>query len=717
MSCSPGTPCYNSEIVYSGCGNDPCNPNSRISCDGVVYSGPNLPCTGVESCDTLCVALQKIDESICNTPGSTVTANNGLAKTLNNIQLGGPLVQSTVISTSSTNTLSITGLVIDPTPDYILTETSLGVVRKTLVSSLVSDVTANNGLTKTLNNIRLGGNLVVPTTIGVNGSNTLSITGLSTDSSPTFLLTETGGLIRKASLSTVVNITASNGLNKVGSDIQLGGPLLANTSINLATYTLTFTAAPTFTTALSIIPGAASPNPTSGVDRIAIAGNLSVSAQSYFFGNVGMGATPFLPSDNTDIRLNTFKVGLPGSTKSAVGASNSAVELTTAGTYTGTPTSYLGSISRVNFTFNGTGAQALNPLSTYTGGLSYFQFGTGRDVTGGVCSAHAAQAQFAKASLGGPSRTIDKVIVYRAMRPVADALVGYNGTITEMVGLQIEAQNGPIGTGTVTNSYGIKQLGTDDVNSINGKTLFNNKVGVGYEPEGAIKLYAYNQVDPRTIAGGGAATTNSEMYLLNTSGSLTTNISSMVGLGGGVALSGNRVTQPVNFGFSYMTGLRGGVYFAPSASITGTLCSVTASSTFQREPVGGVIPLTPTNLTTYIAFRALSPTVPLSTGTPPDPAWYGTLTNSIGLLIESQKRYIDGTLGKGTITNSYGVVQGDISDASFGIQDTNMFNAEKNVFRNIPLYANDSAATADANLPSGSLYRISADIRAIRWKP
>jgi hypothetical protein len=610
MSCNPGTPCYNTQTVYSGCGNDPCNPNSRISCDGVVYAGPNLPCTGIEACDTLCAALQKIDDSICNSPGFTVTADNGLTKTLNNIQLGGSLIQNTTIGTSSINTLSITGLVIDPEPDYILTETSLGVVRRTLASAIVSDVTADNGLTKTLNNIRLGGNLVVPTTIGVNGSNTFSITGLSTDSSPTFLLTETSGLIRKTPLGTVANVTASNGLNKVGSDIQLGGPLTspttitiagsnnlsianlatdtnpgyvvsvdnttgllkksalstlantadngltktsnnirlggplvtpttitadvtntitfaglvtdnspvyvvtqngtdvtrrtavstllanitakngltkianeielggplaASTTIGLSTNTLTFSAAPTHTTALSIIPGAASPNPTSGVDRIAITGNLSVSAQSYFFGNVGMGATPFLPTDNTDVRLNTFKVGLPDTGKLTIGASSSSTELTTAGIYTGATTSYFGGFSRINFTINGTGAQVLKTGGTYTGGLSYFQFGTGRDVSGGICSAHAAQAQFAKASLGGPSGTIDRVIAYRAMRPVADALVGYNGTITEMVGLQIEDQSGPIGTGTVASSYAIKQLSASDNNQFQGPSEFVNQ--------------------------------------------------------------------------------------------------------------------------------------------------------------------------------------------------------------------------------------------------
>lgn len=608
MSCSPGTPCYNSTIVYSGCANDPCNPSSRISCDGVVYSGPNLPCTGIESCDTLCVALQKIDDSICNSPGFTVTANNGLNKSANNIQLGGPLVTPTSIATNSVDTLSITGLVVDPSPVYILTETNLGVVRKTLASGIISDVTADNGLTKTLNNIRLGGPLVVPTTIGVNGSNTLSITGLSTDNSPTYLLTETSGLIRRTPLGTVANVTASNGLNKVGSDIQLGGtltspttitiagsnnlsianlatdsnpsyvvsidnttgllkkstlstlantanngltktanniqlggplvtpttitadvtntlkfaglvtensptyvitqdgtdvtrrtavatllanitanngltktgtniqlggPLVAATTVGLATYSLLFSGQ---STTIAMLPGARTENPTTGDDRLNVDANLSVTQQSYFGKNVGMGATPFLSSNSGDIRLNVFKIGLPNTGKGAIGASVSSVELTTAGTYTGFATSYYGSVTRVNFTFNDVGVQILNPAATYTGGISYFQFGTGREVSGGKCSAHAVQAQFKDVSLGGASGTIDKVIGYRVMSPVADVLIDYNGTIGEMVGVQIESQSGPVGTGGVVNtSYGIKQLGASDKNQFEGPTEIVNQ--------------------------------------------------------------------------------------------------------------------------------------------------------------------------------------------------------------------------------------------------
>lgn len=51
----------------SGCGCDDdsnCNACPTQSAN-VIYSGPNLPCSGVNTCDTLDVVLQKIDNKIC----------------------------------------------------------------------------------------------------------------------------------------------------------------------------------------------------------------------------------------------------------------------------------------------------------------------------------------------------------------------------------------------------------------------------------------------------------------------------------------------------------------------------------------------------------------------------------------------------------------------------------------------------------------------------
>lgn len=66
MSCIPGTPCYSSghTIFPRGCGIDPCHAH-KTNTDLTFYSGPNLPCTGVNTCDSLTLALEKIDNAIC----------------------------------------------------------------------------------------------------------------------------------------------------------------------------------------------------------------------------------------------------------------------------------------------------------------------------------------------------------------------------------------------------------------------------------------------------------------------------------------------------------------------------------------------------------------------------------------------------------------------------------------------------------------------------
>jgi len=400
----------------------------------------------------------------------------------------------------------------------------------------------------------------------------------------------------------------------------------------------------------------------------------------------------------------------------------------------------------------------------YTAGFNRFIFGAhdGSKVTSyGNISATASQGYFIYNS------SIDIFINNRIMPPVSDANSPYTGTISELVGLRIDNQrtNTVINTNT-TYSYGIQQKGSLDHNEFAGDTYFGNCVAIGYDQYGfnrtdntRQKLFVYNAIDPRNIAGSGYGTTGSEVYLLNTIEPLIANINSMNGLSGGAALSGTRVTQNVDFQYGYMAGVSGGVYFAPAASITGTLCGVVANGIFQREPetlgissgvliigqgytinrvssgmnftnVGApnnnqgtyfvatgttpaswgttisTIPVlkydyistTPTNLTTYVAFRATSPSVPSAvSGNPIVPAYYGTISNCIGLWIESLQRYVNGTPGKGTITKSYGIVQGDISDAGFGTKDTNIFNAEKNIFRNLP--------TSPTGLTPGTLWR------------
>lgn len=254
MSCLPGTPCYTSTIhtsggIAGGCNLDPCN-TMTLGTDAVFYIGPNLPCSGINPCDSVSLALQKIDAVICNPPALSVTANNGLTKTANNIQLGGPLVQQTVITTSFAYTLSLLGLSIDTNPAFILSQTSSGVIKKTTVATILSGISANNGLTITSGLIQLSGPLIKPTTVTTDPVNTLTLAGLQTDANPDFIVTETtGGVVRRISTSSLgalfgTPVTANNGLTKTGNNIQLGGALIiANTNIitNGVTNTLSIT--------------------------------------------------------------------------------------------------------------------------------------------------------------------------------------------------------------------------------------------------------------------------------------------------------------------------------------------------------------------------------------------------------------------------------------------------------------------------------------------
>ena len=69
MSCLPGMPCYeNTSVVYTtypaGC-TPPLFQGYPIDSDHIVYTGPNLPCSGILNNDFLTVAIQKIDTKIC----------------------------------------------------------------------------------------------------------------------------------------------------------------------------------------------------------------------------------------------------------------------------------------------------------------------------------------------------------------------------------------------------------------------------------------------------------------------------------------------------------------------------------------------------------------------------------------------------------------------------------------------------------------------------
>ncbi len=70
----------------------------------------------------------------------TKNATNGLYVKDNGIRLGGPLIEPTTITTTSTNTLSIVGLQNDPQPEEIMVvDPQTGVIKKASVSSLFKE--------------------------------------------------------------------------------------------------------------------------------------------------------------------------------------------------------------------------------------------------------------------------------------------------------------------------------------------------------------------------------------------------------------------------------------------------------------------------------------------------------------------------------------------------------------------------------------------------
>ena len=60
---------------------NPCG--CKTSTDEIVYNGPNLECTGIQTCDTLTTSLQTISEYLCSVELVQVIINN----IVNNVNL------------------------------------------------------------------------------------------------------------------------------------------------------------------------------------------------------------------------------------------------------------------------------------------------------------------------------------------------------------------------------------------------------------------------------------------------------------------------------------------------------------------------------------------------------------------------------------------------------------------------------------------------------
>jgi len=132
-------------------------------------------------------------------------AANGLTKNGDSIELGGILYKATSIATDGTKTLAITGLTTGSTSDsVVVVDATSGVLKRI---SLRSAVKANNGLTKSGDTVKLGGNLIEATKVTTSASNTLAIEGLQGGSLATdsiVVANGTTGVLKRVSSSTLL---------------------------------------------------------------------------------------------------------------------------------------------------------------------------------------------------------------------------------------------------------------------------------------------------------------------------------------------------------------------------------------------------------------------------------------------------------------------------------------------------------------------------------
>jgi hypothetical protein len=110
--------------VNPECRTNPCNPTPTTS-DLLTYAGPNLPCTGINSCDTLSVALQKIDNEICELKDAifhlTSTTTTAIPATTTSTSSS----TTTTSSSTSSSTTSTTTTVNPECVTYVLYNSGL----------------------------------------------------------------------------------------------------------------------------------------------------------------------------------------------------------------------------------------------------------------------------------------------------------------------------------------------------------------------------------------------------------------------------------------------------------------------------------------------------------------------------------------------------------------------------------------------------------------
>jgi hypothetical protein len=251
------------------------------------------------------------------------SANNGLTKTGSLVQLGGALIKPTIVTTDATNTLAIAGLQSGTGADsVVLADAATGVLRRMSMSAIgANSIGVINGLTKNNNIISLGGTLTVPTTLATSATNVLNITGLQTSAITDSVVTMDAatGQLRRTTMAIIGanSFTVDNGLTKLGSNVKLGGPLTAATSIATTatnTFSLTGLQGGSATDSVMTITAAGVVQRMSmsaiGANSITVSNGLTKVGNNITFGGTLNTATTLATSATNTLSITGLQSGL-----------------------------------------------------------------------------------------------------------------------------------------------------------------------------------------------------------------------------------------------------------------------------------------------------------------------------------------------------------------------------------------------------------------------
>jgi hypothetical protein len=719
--CNCCTPCPPAELPIC---NDPEPCDIALDSQCVIYTGGDLPCIGINGGNPPSVhlndILEAIDAAMCRAGVGATFVDNTNCITLSGLGTQtSPIVANPIISPTTGNLLYCAGngllAKLYTTNTNCITLSGTGTSGSPLSASPVISSVAGNMLTCTGTGLYVAATNIPAATINVANSGCIVLGGDGSVGSPLTATITTGDGISCVGGALKLNLTANNGLTMSSStNVQLGGTLIKNTTVDLSGYTLSLisNAGTGNATGIIITPGtftdcvgcAPTCNPYVAYDwntnTNEFWGKNYFHNVSRFDNNVGIGTTPdsnvVTCGNGTKLSVErgitgpftshgTFSAfrGAGGSALTLNGALGDDGNPTSGGGYAAETNAGWGTTLNMNPTTNVTliNHDPYNHAVTYSGSKSGISLGGdngGLSILGQL-AAYTSRSLFS--DLGGviaPNKdgmSLETYIGFQAESPQAYGSNKYTGTLTNAIGVKIESQRsgmGPdetsrlAGNGKLLNSYGIVQghetiptIGIQDKNIFNGPAAFYNNVAIGL-----------NNVQNRfntgnvQVPGTRLFTYRSEAL---TSEAITVASNSILELGGPTSSwSGNCSIYAGAFDYLYwapftnidMTNLPGG-YDGRNATFTGQgsyLTIATPKITTNGNMASNTAQVFHT--TTYMEISGVNS----SGSTVTVPA--GTLTNASGLTVTagSMVRIISGT---GAFAGQLTVYVGTVGTNSF----------------------------------------------------